>query len=358
MKQLTIQDQYNLIKEGKGNKDFFMKSSRNQFPDLINQFTDFDTAIKIFKSKSIISEAIGGLVTKGTEPEWHQIFKQNIKENSEDIKSTLKKTNPEVDDLKIKGFDFTDLDNIDNIYGEQFIKGFYTEMKDPKNEEKTALELKKIVTKNLSKNRLYYVEEDQFGTKGLGYKIDVPGLGTPKEAKGKYKSSGYGNIKEGKLDEKSNRMAYNEMIKLGYIPNIDGEKDENYYSDVDYSIHLKKAQELKSKKDSFKNRNQGVGGGKKMFEESSISLVKLMEENQVNNKYVELNDDGFYSINLTKALEYLEQFDDEDIDASQFINDDEGWGEFEQYLENIEKMSDEELEDSMKNELFLYYGLD
>jgi hypothetical protein len=194
----TLQTQYNLIKEGKGDKSFFLKSAKDQFPDLVNQFTLFDDAINIFKSKGILSESVGGLVTTGKEQDWHQIFKSNIKEDK-DAKATEKKTTKEVDDLKTKGFDFKDLKNIDNIYGEQFLKGFYTEMQDPKNEDKSVTDLKKIVAKNLAKDRLYYVENGQFGTKGLGYQTEVPGLGTPKPVKGKYKSSGYGNIKEGKI---------------------------------------------------------------------------------------------------------------------------------------------------------------
>jgi hypothetical protein len=38
-----------------------------------------------------------------------------------------------------------------------------------------------------------------------------------------------------------------------------------------------------------------------------------------------------------------------------FIHDDEGWGEFEQYLEDVEGMSDEELEEAMRSEMSFYY---
>ena len=98
--------------------------------------------------------------------------------------------------METRGFDYKDKKNIDNVYGEQFLKGFYTEMQDPKNEEKTVEELKSIVAKNLAKDQLHYVKDGQFGVKGVGYTTEAPGLGTPKEAKGKYKSSGYGNLNE------------------------------------------------------------------------------------------------------------------------------------------------------------------
>jgi hypothetical protein len=75
--------------------------------------------------------------------------------------------------------------------------GYYAEMKDPKNADKTMQELKDIVFKNLTKDPIHYTKDGQFGVKGLGYTMDAPGLGEPKEAKGKYKSSGYGDLKEG-----------------------------------------------------------------------------------------------------------------------------------------------------------------
>ena len=36
----TLQEQYNLIKEGKGHKDVFMKSALRQFPNLFNNLTN------------------------------------------------------------------------------------------------------------------------------------------------------------------------------------------------------------------------------------------------------------------------------------------------------------------------------
>jgi hypothetical protein len=76
--------------------------------------------------------------------------------------------------------------------------GYYAEMKDPKNADKTMQQLKDIVLKNLSKDPIHYTKDGQFGVKGLGYTTEAPGLGEPKEAKGKWKSSGYGDLKESK----------------------------------------------------------------------------------------------------------------------------------------------------------------
>jgi hypothetical protein len=75
-------------------------------------------------------------------------------------------------------------------------------MKDPKNAEKTGDELKAIVVKNLAKDPLYYTKDGEFGVKGVGYTTEVPGLGEPKEPKGKYKSSGYGDLDtDGKIEK-------------------------------------------------------------------------------------------------------------------------------------------------------------
>ena len=80
--------------------------------------------------------------------------------------------------------------------------GYYAEMKDPKNVDKTMQELKDMVFKNLSKDPIFYTKDGQFGVKGLGYTTEAPGLGTPKEPKGKYKASGYGDLNEGMFSSK------------------------------------------------------------------------------------------------------------------------------------------------------------
>jgi hypothetical protein len=90
-------------------------------------------------------------------------------------------------------------------------------MKDPKNADKTMQELKDMVFKNLQKDPIFYTKEGQFGVKGLGYSVDHPGLGEPKEPKGKYKASGYGDLNEGmdNMDplEREARIA---LSRIGY----------------------------------------------------------------------------------------------------------------------------------------------
>jgi len=197
----TLQSQYNLIKEGKGNKAYFLKSAYRLFPDMLSPVNTFEDTVKILKNRSIISEGVGGLVTTGKKQDWHAIFNENmttLKEEKE-AKAEEKETTKEVTDMATRGYDYKDEKNYDNLFGQEFLKGYYTELKDPKNVDKDVEELKAIVAKNLAKDNQYYVKDGQFGIKGVGYQTEAPGLGTPKEPKGKFKSSGYGDLKESVL---------------------------------------------------------------------------------------------------------------------------------------------------------------
>ncbi len=156
------------------------------------------------------------------------------------MKAQEKKTSKEVEDILAHNFDYKDDKNIDNVYGQAFLHGFYTEIQDPKNEAKTVDEIKEIVRKNLAANRLYYTEDGMFGVKGVGYTTEAPGLGTPKEPKGKYKSSGYGDLREGKekRDLSLKRIVKQGMKGLDLYKNTSSDGEELYYYDgnVLYSV--------------------------------------------------------------------------------------------------------------------------
>ena len=189
----TLQEQFNLIQEGKGHKDMFLKSAKRLFPEYVTNFATYGEATTILKQRGIISEAAGGIVTKRT----FDPFKAFNSFVTEEVKAEEKKTSKDVEDLQTRtAYDNTDYKNIDNLYGEEFLEGYYAEMKDPKNVDKTVDELKEIVRKNLAKNPTFYVESAAFGVKGIGYTKDAPGLGEGTPAKGKYKASGYGDIKK------------------------------------------------------------------------------------------------------------------------------------------------------------------
>tara|TARA_R100001480_G_scaffold71936_2_gene83043 strand:- start:702 stop:2528 length:1827 start_codon:yes stop_codon:yes gene_type:complete len=202
----TLQDQYLLIKEGKGHKDIFIKEAKRQFPGLIRNAATYTEVANVLKTKNLINENVIGLEPINQLPpskkESFEVAFENFlaeakKEYFDDEKAELKKTSKQVEEDAEKNFDYEDKKNPDNLIFDQIMKGYYTEMKDPKNENKTMEQLKSIVIKNLEKNPTYYTEKGQFGVKDLGYTVDHPGLGEPKEPKGKYKSSGYGNLNEG-----------------------------------------------------------------------------------------------------------------------------------------------------------------
>ena len=268
----TLQEQYILIKEGKGNKDHFLKQAKNLFPEYINQYSDYNTTVKVLKSKSILSEGIGGVISHKPSPSWLEIFRENINEGdspivtladgskikigskakindevvtiktinkvknvqhitgeTKDGRELLAKGSAYVDSYKTKEenlsevigvpnrklygdydefakptkqvkrdladqFDNEDKKNIDNVYGTSFLNGYYAEMKDPKNKTKTVDEIKQIVLKNMVKDINYYAKNAMFGTKGVGFKTEKLTIAP----KGKYKSSGYGDLPKDK----------------------------------------------------------------------------------------------------------------------------------------------------------------
>jgi hypothetical protein len=198
----TLQQEYQLIKEGKGNKDHFLKMARNAFPEYITSGNDFNTAVHILTSKSLLSEAVGGIVTQSTsQPDWFKIFNEKLEEavgvkNKKEYgdQNEFEKIDKDVQADLDHNFDNKDPKNIDNLYGQSFLLGYLTEMGDPKNAKKTVDELKAIVAKNMAKDINYYHTNASFGIKGIGYTKDSVGMGEPKAPKGKYKSSGYGDL--------------------------------------------------------------------------------------------------------------------------------------------------------------------
>jgi hypothetical protein len=202
----TLQEQYNSIKSGSGNKDQFLKHARNLFPEYFNQYTDFNTAANVLKSKQIISEAVGGVVSKGFDIwDWKKIL-------AEEVKAEEKTTSKEVLDDQKNSYDNSDMKNADNVNFNEIMKGFYAEMRDEKNAGKTGDEIKAMVVKNLAKDPLFYTKDGMFGEKGVGYTDEAPGLGIPKEPKGKHKASGYGDLD---ADIKIEKVKSNVQDSLG-----------------------------------------------------------------------------------------------------------------------------------------------
>lgn len=196
MRQQTLQEQYNLIVEGKGNVNAFHRQALKQFPHLFTAQSSFDQVVTVLKQKSIISEMVAqGLVSNSTQPNFFEIFNTNMAKLNEEVKAEEKKTSKEVEEDQSNNYDYKNKKSIDNQSGAEFLLGFYVESRNAKNVDKTVEQIRDIVTKNLAKDPLHYVKSGQFGVEGLGYTEEAPGLGKTKEVKGKYASSGMEPVK-------------------------------------------------------------------------------------------------------------------------------------------------------------------
>jgi hypothetical protein len=203
----TLQTQYLLIQEGKGHKGVFLADAKRQFPQYVPNAATYEEAIASLKTKSIINENFVGLEPiVGYEPKKKESFEtafesflaeaRKKKDEDEKVKAEEKKVSKPVEEDLSHNYDKTDEKNPDNLVFDQIMMGYYAELKDPKNADKTMQQLKDIVLKNLAKDPIHYTKDGQFGVKDLGYTTEAPGLGEPKEPKGKYASSGYGNLNE------------------------------------------------------------------------------------------------------------------------------------------------------------------
>ena len=183
----TLQEQYNLIKEGKGHKDVFLKEAKSRYPNLISNVLTYDQATTILKQRSVIQEhMLGGVASNlGKKPDWFSIFDENMNIIAEE-------------ELNKNSYDYEDKKKIDNMNGEEFQLGINFEMSKvaelltSENMGEYLDKARKTVAKNLAANPLHYVENAQFGQEGIGYTEDTPGL-KPTEIKGKYAESGYGD---------------------------------------------------------------------------------------------------------------------------------------------------------------------
>ena len=78
----TLQEQYNLIKEGKGAKDVFLKHAKSLFPELLPNHFGYDDSVNILKHRSVINENLWGVVTtRKDNTDWFKIFNESLNES-------------------------------------------------------------------------------------------------------------------------------------------------------------------------------------------------------------------------------------------------------------------------------------
>ena len=207
----TLQEQYNLITEGKGHKDVFLKEAKSRYPNLISNVLTYNQATTILKQRSIIKEHIlGGVASNlGKKPDWFSIFDDNMNIIAEE-------------DLNKNSYNYEDTKNIDNLNGEEFRLGVNFEMSKVaelltnQNMGEYLDKARKTVAKNLATNPLYYVENAAFGQEGIGYTEDAVGL-KPTEVKGKYAESGYGDATKKEANDefvevKESKISFNDLL--------------------------------------------------------------------------------------------------------------------------------------------------
>ena len=211
----TLQTQYNLIKEGKGHKDVFLKEAKRMFPNGIRKIANFDEATNELKRRGIISENYVDLQPINNISTPKQGFENAFSSFlSEEAKAVEKKVSKEVEEDASHGYDTADKDNQNNLIFDQFQNGVYFEAKQAP--EKDLEDIKKIVQKNLEKDPIYYTKNGMFGVEA-GYTKDAVAL-VPKEVKSK-DGSGYGDatkkdFPEGEVATGYIELKENKMISL------------------------------------------------------------------------------------------------------------------------------------------------
>jgi len=183
----SLQQQYNLIKEGKSTaKDVFLKHAKALFPNLIPTHFGFDVTTQILKQKSIITENyIDIKPSEGNEVRPKEIYETKFeqflleekkkKEATESkIKADLKKTDKSVEDIQDNDYDQKDTKSVDNVIYDQLQRGIYFEMS--QNPDQDLKKIKDKVLKNLTKDPIYYTKNTAFGIEMKGYTDEATAL--------------------------------------------------------------------------------------------------------------------------------------------------------------------------------------
>jgi len=169
-----------------------MKEAKRLFPNIVPNNATFSDTTKLLKQRSVISENVFPLMpSTGLNP-----FTSFDKFLNEEAKATESKTTKEVNEKETAGYDYKDPKNLDNQIFDQYLNGLRVEME--KNPKLTMDEAKEVVAKNLEKDPIFYTKNAAFKVDGLGYTESAPAHDQPT---GKYKSSGYGDLKENKMKE-------------------------------------------------------------------------------------------------------------------------------------------------------------
>jgi len=270
----TLQEQYNLLKEGKGHKGTFMKEAKRLFPNIIHNAATFDQTAKALKRRSIISENIFPLMPSAQ----LNPFTSFDKFINEEAKATESKTTKEVNEKETAGYDYKDKKNLNNQIFDQYLNGLRVELeKDP---ELTLDEAREVVAKNLEKDPIFYTKNAAFKVDGLGYEESKQ----QEEPKGKYKSSGYGDLKENdmKKSEELKELLEEAVAGVPSLGNPFADRKKTNYENKFEAFLAEEKKEVEEGEAAYEYEKGKAAGEKeekkKMKKEGRMKMSEVLKE--------------------------------------------------------------------------------
>tara|TARA_R110000796_G_scaffold10548_5_gene35100 strand:+ start:225 stop:1514 length:1290 start_codon:yes stop_codon:yes gene_type:complete len=377
----TLQEKYNLIKEGKGNKTLFLKEVKRNYPNIISNLTTFSDAENILKSKSIINEQLGGVVSlqplvqltsddfNPNKQAWESKYeafvneekakalkpiidkdideKINTEKEDEKVKAEVKKVSKGVENIDKRNYDYSPKeDNINNVNAQEMMNGVYYEIKE--NPELSLEEAQEKVIKNLSKDQLHYVKEGQFGV-GIGYTEAEVQENTGKT----YGGSGYSDkLKKGDTKMKPIKESlFKKLIKEGLggvvtsgnpnsyaaqsgnvIRQIMAEDDWQQQAGSQYhsSLYTEENKEKDLPMDEAGKPDfadiDGDGDKKETMKQAAKDKKKRVKKESIDSKLAEIGKEA-EAVKLEAQLDYLHEYIQEKLDRVSSIQEDENLSE-------------------------------
>ena len=353
----TLQEQYNLIKEGKGHKGVFLNEAKRNFPNLITNSATFEQAEKILKNKSVLNENYVDLkpITQLTSDDfnpnkqnWENKFeaflaeekakslkpvindeeKVNTKEQDEKIKAETKKVDGTVENIEKRNYDYSPkVDNINNVNAQEMMNGVYYEIKE--NPELSLEEAQEKVIKNLAKDELHYVKEGQFGT-SIGYtETEV------EENSGKtYGGSGYSD----KLKKSDTKMKpikedlFRKLIKEGLggvvtsgnpdsLAAQSGNMIKQMMSEDEFQANQAGSQYHSSLYNEVEEKDLPMDESEEKEEKPTPKKPKRAKKESIDTKLAEIGKEA-EAVKLEAQLNYLHEYIQEKLDRVNSIQED------------------------------------
>ena len=246
-----------------------------------------------------------------------------------------------VKNIESHNYDYT-AENINNVNAQEVLTGIQCEIN--YNKELTLDEAKEIAVKNLTKNPLHYVEEGQFGVKGLGYTES-----TQQQSDGKtYGGSGFSEklkdggdsmelVKEGK---KSVNEAFGQVVTTGN-PNSLAAQSGN----IIRQMMAEKEEEQKLPMDemedegtavSYSDTNEaakpdfadidGDGDKEETMKQAAKDKKKKAKKESIDSKLAEIGKEA-EKVKMEAQLDFLHDHIQEKVDRVSSIQEDENLSE-------------------------------